>query len=319
MAEHFLRVDDLTEDLERLLSWGESLKNDSDSGDFLPLMDMTVASIYEKPSTRTRISFEVGVRQLGGHPMALGANEMQLGHKESIADTANVLSRYVQGITHRGFGHSDVTELAESSDVPVINALSDDHHPCQAIADMMTVREFAPEVDRQKIAWVGDGNNVLHDLMLAAAILGDDVVYATPDGHEPLLSIVNDAEAFAAESGGSVTRASSAEEAVEDATVIYTDVFLSMGQEDDKNKLQDFEGYSVTKELCSGADEDHIFLHCLPANRGVEVSDEVMDGPNSRVWDQAENRLHAQKSLLARLLNDAAWDTYGEVMGVEGW
>ncbi len=319
MAEQFLRVDDLIEDLDRLLSWGESLKNDSEAGDFLPLMDMTVASIYEKPSTRTRISFEVGVRQLGGHPMALGASEMQLGHKESIADTANVLSRYVQGITHRGFGHNDVAELAESSTVPVINALSDDHHPCQAIADMMTIHEFAPEVERQKIAWIGDGNNVLHDLMLAATILGHDVIYATPDGHEPLPSVVNDAEAFAAESGGTVKRSSSAEEAVEDATVIYTDVFVSMGQEDDKNKLQDFEGYSVTRDLCSSADDDHIFLHCLPANRGVEVSDEVMDGPHSRVWDQAENRLHAQKSLLTRLLNDAAWDTYGEVMGVEGW
>lgn len=319
MAEGFLRVDDLMEDLDRLLTWGESLKGDPEAGDFLPLMDMTVASIYEKPSTRTRISFEVGVKQLGGHPMALGANEMQLGHKESIADTANVLSRYVQGITHRGFDHSDVTELAESSAVPVINALSNDHHPCQAIADMMTIHEFAPEVERQKIAWVGDGNNVLHDLMLAASILGDDIVYATPDGHEPMPSVVKDAEALGAESGGSVKRALTAESAVEDATVIYTDVFVSMGQEGDKKKLQDFEGYSVTKELCSGADEDHIFLHCLPANRGFEVSDDVMDGPNSRVWDQAENRLHAQKSLLTRLLNDAAWDTYGEVMGVEGW
>jgi len=319
MAERFLRVDDLVEDLDRLLSWGESLKNDPEAGDFLPLIDMTVASIYEKPSTRTRISFEVGVKQLGGHPMALGANEMQLGHKESIADTANVLSRYVQGITHRGFGHNDVAELAESSTVPVINALSDEHHPCQAIADMMTIREFAPEVERQKIAWIGDGNNVLHDLMLAATILGHDVRYATPDGHEPLSSVVSDAEAFAAQSGGTVKRSSSAEEAVEDATVIYTDVFVSMGQEDDKNKLQDFEGYSVTGDLCSSADDDHIFLHCLPANRGVEVTDEVMDGPHSRVWDQAENRLHAQKSLLTRLLNDAAWDTYGEVMGVEGW
>jgi len=251
--------------------------------------------------------------------MALGATEMQLGHKESIGDTANVLSRYVQGITHRGFCHGDVTELSEASSVPVINALSDEHHPCQAIADMMTIKEFAPEVERQKIAWVGDGNNVLHDLMLASAILGDDLVYATPEGHEPMPSIRADAEALATQSGGSIREAHTPEDAVEDATVIYTDVFLSMGQEDDSKKLQDFEGYSVTEELCSRADDDHIFLHCLPANRGIEVSDEVMDGPHSRVWDQAENRLHAQKSLLTRLLNDAAWDTYGEVMGVEGW
>ena len=273
---------------------------------------MTVGSIYEKPSTRTRVSFEVGVSRLGGQPLTLLSSDIQLGKSESIADTAEVLSRYLDCITYRCFGHSDVEELARHSGVPVINALSDMHHPCQAAADMMTIVENLERVNGH-VAWVGDGNNVLHDLVLGSAIMGYDVKFATPEGFEPDESIIHRARSIAARTGSSIEGCNEPKEAVNGAGVVYTDVFVSMGEEHLESKMGSFDGFQVNEELASEADDDFIFMHCLPAHRGDEVTDEVIDSRNSVVFDQAENRMWAQMSILTYLCNEAAWQTYWEL------
>ena len=321
MAEHLLAIDDVAEDFEDILNWAIEFKkmwksDDEIARNFFPLADMAVGSIYEKPSTRTRVSFEVGINRLGGYPLTLLKNDIQLGKSETVADTANVLSRFLGAITYRCFAHADVAELAANSSVPVLNALSDKHHPCQAAADLMTVLEHFPNRNELKVCWVGDGNNVLHDLMLACGMLGIDFAYAYPEGYEPSADVVSRAEDFADHHGSKMEGCNDPTKAVTDSNVIYTDVFVSMGEEGLKDKMADFDGYQVNMKLLENADENWKFMHCLPAHRGDEVTDEVMDHKNSIVFDQAENRMWAQMSLMAYLVDNGAWSAMGDMMGV---
>ncbi|MCS5555024.1 MAG: ornithine carbamoyltransferase [Candidatus Thermoplasmatota archaeon] len=308
-----MAIDDVSDELADLIDWGINFKHGSDINyDFKPLDGMSIGSIYEKPSTRTRVSFEVGVSRLGGQPLTLLSNDIQLGKSESIADTAAVLSRYLDGITYRCFGHGDAEELAKHATVPVINALSDLHHPCQAAADLMTITEHGENVNGH-ISWVGDGNNVFHDLLLAGVALGHDVSYATPAGFEPDESVMSRAHSIAADTGSSISGSNDPIEAVSGAGVIYADIFVSMGEEHMEGKFDSFRGFQVNEELVSHADPDYLFMHCLPAHRGEEVTDAVIDSPNSVVFDQAENRMWAQMSLLTYLCNEAAWHTYRDL------
>ena len=308
-----LAIDDLSGRLSEIIDWAIRIKNDEEARyDFKPLDGMTIGSIYEKPSTRTRVSFEVGVSRLGGQPLTLLSGDIQLGTSETIADTAAVLSRYMDCITYRCFGHGDVAELANHSTVPVINALSDMHHPCQAAADMMTIVENSDKMNGH-VAWVGDGNNVLHDLVLGCAILGYDIIFATPQGFEPDKSVISRALEIAKKTGSKIKGVTDPKVAVEGAGAIYTDVFVSMGEEHMDGKMRSFDGFQVNEELVSDADDDYIFMHCLPAHRGEEVTDGVIDSPNSVVFDQAENRMWAQMSILTLLCNEVAWETYWEL------
>jgi len=241
------------------------------------------------------------------------SNDIQLGTSETIADTAEVLSRYLDCITYRCFSHSDVVELATNSSIPVINALSDMHHPCQAAADLMTIVENIDNLDGH-IAWVGDGNNVLHDLVLASAIMGIDVKFATPKGFEPDEDIIQLAREIGRTKGVTISQSYDPKEVVKGAVVIYTDVFVSMGEEHMKNKFDAFEGFQVNNELANLADRNYIFMHCLPAHRGEEVTDDVIDSENSVVFDQAENRMWAQMSILTYLCNYDAWLAYKELL-----
>ena len=283
---------------------------------FMPLDTLAVGSIYEKPSTRTRVSFEVGINRLGGYPLTLLKNDIQLGKSETVGDTSQVLSRFLGAMTYRCFSHDDVTELAKYADVPVLNALSDKHHPCQAAADLMTIIEHCDLTSNIKVAWVGDGNNVLHDLMLACAKLGIDIHYAIPEGYEPAEDIVQRTNDIASKNGSKVVATNDPIEAVTNADVVYTDVFISMGEEHMKDKMASFDGFQVNEQLVSNMDDDWKFMHCLPAHRGDEVTDWVMDHDNSIVFDQAENRMWAQMSLLAYLVSNEAWETMGEFMGI---
>ena len=321
MAEHLLAIDDVEEDFEKILKWAIEFKRLWKQGDevalnFLPLDTLAIGSIYEKPSTRTRVSFEVGINRLGGYPLTLLKNDIQLGKSETVGDTSQVLSRFLGGMTYRCFSHDDVTELAKHADVPVINALSDLHHPCQAAADLMTILENFDDLEHLKVAWVGDGNNVLHDLMLACAMLGIDIYYAIPKGYEPNEAVVERTKAIAEKNGSKVIETNDPVEAVKDAHVVYTDVFISMGEEHMTDKVESFEGFQVNEELVSNMDSSWKFMHCLPAHRGDEVTDWVMDHKQSIAFDQAENRMWAQMSLLAYLVNNGAWDAMGEFMGL---
>ena len=309
----YITVADLSEVLPEIIDWAIRIKNDDRNMDFKPLNGMTIGSIYEKPSTRTRVSFEVGISNLGGNPLTLLSNDIQLGTSETIADTAEVLSRYLDCITYRCFSHSDVVELATNSSIPVINALSDMHHPCQAAADLMTIVENIDNLDGH-IAWVGDGNNVLHDLVLASAIMGIDVKFATPKGFEPDEDIIQLAREIGETKGVTILQSYDPKEVVNGAVVIYTDVFVSMGEEHMKNKFDAFEGFQVNNELTNLADKNYIFMHCLPAHRGEEVTDDVIDSENSVVFDQAENRMWAQMSILTYLCNYDAWLAYKELL-----
>jgi ornithine carbamoyltransferase len=264
-----------------------------------------LAMIFEKPSTRTRVSFETAMRELGGHAMYLSASELQLARGETIEDTARVLSRYVDGIVARVYEHWKVEKLAEYSRVPVINGLSDLHHPCQGLSDVFTIMEKkGRDISRLKIVFVGDGgDNVLHSLMLAVGILGGKVIISSPKGYEPHPSVVKLFEEHAAPYGGSFEIERDPYKAVEGADVVYTDVWVSMGQEREREKrVRDLEPYRVTVDLMKRAKPDAVFMHCLPARRGEEVVNEVIDGKWSIVWDQAENRKHAQKALLALII-----------------
>lgn len=321
MVQHLLAIDDVNDDFEAILKWAIEFKRLWKQGDevalnFLPLDTMAIGSIYEKPSTRTRVSFEVGVQRLGGSALTLLKNDIQLGKSETIGDTSQVLSRFLGGITYRCFGHEDVEALAEHATVPVINALSAKHHPCQAAADLMTVMEHHDETENLTVAWVGDGNNVLHDLMLACAMLGIDVRYACPEGYEPATDVVERTKAYAEANGSSVVHTTDPIEAVKDAHVVYTDVFISMGEEHMKDKMAAFDGYQVNESMVSHMDDAWSFMHCLPAHRGEEVTDWVMDHDQSIVFDQAENRMWAQMSLMAYLINPGAWEAMGEFMGL---
>jgi len=267
------------------------------------LKGKTLAMIFEKSSTRTRVSFEVGMLQLGGHALFLSSRDIQLGRGEPIADTAKVLSRYVDGIMARTFAHKTVTDLAENATVPVINGLTDLSHPCQVMADYMTAWETLGKLKGKKIAWVGDGNNMAHSLMFGAPKVGMDIAVATPHGYEPDPTVVSEAMADAKAAGTKITLTHSIEEAVDDADVVETDVWASMGQEDEAEKRRrDFAGWQVDKRAMSLARKKAIFLHCLPAHRGEEVAADVIDGKQSVVWDEAENRLHVQKAILITLM-----------------
>ena len=321
MTKHLLAIDDVEDDFQMILKWAIEFKRLWKQGDevamnFMPLDTLAIGSIYEKPSTRTRVSFEVGINRLGGYPLTLLKNDIQLGKSETVGDTSQVLSRFLGGMTYRCFSHDDVAELAKYADVPVINALSDKHHPCQAAADLMTVLENFDNPSDIKVAWVGDGNNVLHDLMLACAMLGIDIHYAVPKGYEPDEDVVKRTDDLAKKNKSKVVHTDNPVEAVTNADVVYTDVFISMGEEHLKDKMKSFEGYQVNEELVNNMNSEWRFMHCLPAHRGDEVTDWVMDHDNSIVFDQAENRMWAQMSLLAYLVDEGAWQAMSEFMGL---
>jgi ornithine carbamoyltransferase len=267
------------------------------------LKGKTLAMIFEKSSTRTRVSFEAGMLQLGGHALFLSSRDIQLGRGEPIADTAKVLSRYVDGIMARTFAHKTVTDLAENATVPVINGLTDLSHPCQVMADYFTAWEKLGKLKGKKIAWVGDGNNMAHSLMFGAPKVGMDIAVATPRGYEPNREVVAQAQADAKAAGTKITLTHSIEEAVDDADIVETDVWASMGQEEEAEKRRrDFEGWQVDPRAMKLAKKKAIFMHCLPAHRGEEVAAAVIDGKQSVVWDEAENRLHVQKAILITLM-----------------
>ena len=263
-----------------------------------PLAGKTLGMIFTKSSTRTRVSFEVGASQLGGHALFLSSRDIQLGRGEPIRDTARVLSRYLDGIMIRTFLHSDVEELAEFASIPVINGLTDLLHPCQLLADLLTIRENLGTWDGKVVAWIGDGNNMANSWIETAAVLGFELRLACPEGYEPNRDIYASHKDQA-----KVTITEDPDEAAEGADVVTTDVWASMGQEEEQDlRAQAFTGYAVDAELMAKAKPGAIFLHCLPAHRGEEVTEDVLEGPQSRVWDQAENRLHAQKALMAMLM-----------------
>jgi ornithine carbamoyltransferase len=292
-----LRSDDLTAgELREILRTADRLKHlQARRQPHALLPGRSLAMIFERPSTRTRVSFEVGIGQLGGMAVPLTASDTQMGRGESIADTGRVLSRYVDGIVYRTTAHTRVQELADAADVPVINALSDLHHPCQALADVHTLHERLGELAGLRLAWLGDGhNNVCHSLVTTAGILGMQVAVACPPGYEPDADVV---EAV----GARVVNDPA--EAVAGAHAVATDVWTSMGQEDERDRrLADLAGFQVNAELLAGADHGHVVLHCLPAHPGEEITPEVLYGPHSAAWDEAENRLHAQKALLALVM-----------------
>jgi ornithine carbamoyltransferase len=268
------------------------------------LEGQTLAMIFEKSSTRTRVSFEVGMYQLGGHALFLSARDIQLGRGEPIYDTAKVLSRYISGIMARTFAHKTVTDLAEYSTVPVINGLTDLSHPCQAMTDYFTAWEhFGGNLKGRKLAYIGDGNNMAHSLMYGASKVGMDIAVATPGAYAPDPMVVAQAQADADAAGTKVIVTTSIDEAVAGADVVETDVWASMGQEDEAQKRQrDFEGWKVDKRVMSLAKGEAIFMHCLPAHRGEEVASEVIDSPQSVIYDEAENRLHVQKAIMVTLM-----------------
>ncbi len=268
------------------------------------LVNRVLALIFEKHSTRTRISLQVAMHQLGGTSLYLSSQELQLARGEPIKDTARVLERYVDGIAARVYKHESVVELAKYSRVPIVNALSDYEHPLQALADIMTIMELKGDIKNLKIAFLGDGSdNVLHSLLLAVAKLGGTIYIATPLGYDPNREIMALANDDAQKSGATIAVVRDPIEAVSNADVVYTDVWVSMGQEKEREKrIRDLGGYQVNKELVSYAKKDYIFMHCLPAHRGEEVTDEVIESSNSVVWIQAENRLHTSKAVLASII-----------------
>jgi ornithine carbamoyltransferase len=294
---HFLDVDDLTAaELQGVLDRAAAVKAGTDD---TRLPDHTLGMIFAKPSTRTRVSFETGMTDLGGHAIFLGPGDTQLGRGEPIRDTARALSGYVDAVMARLGAHDQIAEYADYSDVPVINGLTDDAHPCQTLADLLTVRERCGGFDGVTAAWVGDGNNVAQSFVLGAALAGLDLTVATPEGYGVDEAVLD----RAAELGDAPTVTTDPEAAVAGADVVYTDVWVSMGEEDERDeKLDAFDGFQVNDDLLAGAADDVAVMHCLPAHRGEEITDAVMEGDRAAVWDQAENRLHAQKGLLLELL-----------------
>ena len=288
--EELLGVLDLADELKRLQLAREEHH-------LLP--GRTLGMIFQKPSTRTRVSFEVGIYQLGGVGLYLSAGDLQLGRGETIKDTAVVLSRYLDGIMIRTFAQSDVEELAEHASIPVINGLTDSSHPCQALADVMTIREWFGRLEGLKVVYLGDGNNVCASLMVACAKLGLEFVAATPTSYRP----AEEAVRIAREAGGSVELTDDPRSAVAGADVLYTDVWTSMGQDAEREqRLRDLAGYGIDAELLRRAGDGAVVLHCLPAHYGEEITEDVLYGPQSAVWDEAENRLHAQKALMALVI-----------------
>jgi ornithine carbamoyltransferase len=305
--EHFLAISDLSpEDLNGLVDLAIELKQTWSTGGNKPVLEGKVlAMVFQKPSLRTRVSFDMAIRHLGGDALYLSPNEIGLGKREAIADVSRVLSGYVHAIMARVFAHEHILELAEYASIPVINGLSDFNHPCQALADVLTIKEKFGTFDDLRVAFIGDGNNVAVSLLQSCALLGMDFVIATPEGFEISRQAVEIAEKFASKSGSSIAELHDPFAAVEDAHVIYTDTWVSMGQEEEtKRRLEIFPPFQVNMELLKQASEDAIVMHCLPAHRGEEITDDVADGPQSAIFPQAENRMHAQKAVLAELLTN---------------
>ncbi|MDO9289292.1 MAG: ornithine carbamoyltransferase [Thermodesulfovibrionales bacterium] len=301
MKRDFLTLLDLSsEEISALLKRAIDMKSGIDANK-CPLIGKSIGLLFEKASTRTRVSFEVGIYQLGAHPIYLNPNEIQLGRGETIPDTARALSRYLDAIVIRTFGHDLLAEFASHSSVPVINGLSDLHHPCQALGDLMTILEKKGRLKDIRIAYVGDGNNVANSLIEAASVTGMNLTIACPEGHEPDPEVLERVRAVAS---SEILILREPKEAVGRADVVYTDVWVSMGQEkESKKRKKRFKDYQINSKILSCAKKDVVVLHCLPAHRGEEITDEVMDGPQSAVFDQAENRLHAQKALLEMLVS----------------
>ncbi len=296
---HFRDVDDLTPDeLNAVLDKARDLRDGNEGA--RPLSDRSLAMLFEKPSTRTRVSFEAGMTELGGHAVFLGPEDTQLGRGEPLKDTARALSGYVDGIMARVFDHAHIEELAAYADVPVINGLTDDAHPCQTLADLLTIADRFGDLEGRTAAWVGDGNNVAQSFALGCAMAGVELTVATP----PKFGIGPDVLDRAAAVGRQPATTTDPAAAVADADVIYTDVWVSMGEEDERReKLAAFDGFQVNESLLAHAPDDAVVMHCLPAHRGEEITDAVIESDRAIVWAQAENRMHAQKGLLSRLID----------------
>ncbi|WP_292521189.1 ornithine carbamoyltransferase [Methanoculleus sp.] len=301
MKKDFLSIIDIDEfELESIVADAMRLKRLKSAGaahEFLG--GKSLGMIFEKASTRTRVSFEVGMTDLGGHALFLNPQDMQLGRGEEVRDTARVLARYVDAVMIRAYSHATIEEFARYSTVPVINGLSDRLHPCQVLADIMTLSERFGDLHDLKLAWVGDGNNVCNSWILSSALTGMEIVVASPDGYQPKVEVIDLARAR----GARVSVVTDPAEAARDADVLYTDIWVSMGDEQERaERLRALKNYTIDSRLLAQASDDALVMHCLPAHRGEEITDEVMEGPQSVVWDQAENRLHAQKALLVRLI-----------------
>ncbi len=303
MPKHVISIMDVKDRIHEILRIaGEIKKKHNNEEVYKPLEGKSLGMIFEKPSTRTRISFEVGTTQLGGHALYLSPKDMQLGRGETIADTAKVLSRYVDCIMYRAFDHKMMLELAENASIPVINGLDDVEHPCQILADLMTIKEHKGSFEN-KLIYLGDGNNVCNSMLLGCAAVGMDMVACTPKGYEPDEEIYKTALEIAEETGASISISNEPSKAVSGADVLYTDVWVSMGDEaEEKKRMEDLKDFQINQKLVELADKDVIVMHCLPAHRGVEITDEVIDGPHSVVFDQAENRMHAQKGVMVDII-----------------
>ncbi len=315
---HLLSISDIANELPAILARAADLKEARQRGDLDPtLAGKNLAMIFEKPSTRTRTSFEVAIHDLGGHALYLSPRDLQLGRGETIADTARVLSRYVDAICYRAFHHADEVELARWCSIPVVNALDDVEHPCQVVADLLTMRErWSGAFRGHRLAWIGDGNNVLHSLLLGAGLVGLDLTAATPEAYAPNPQILATAQGYAARTGATIRVVRDPKEAARGADVLYTDVWVSMGEESEEAaRKAAFEGYQVNDALLALAKPTAFAMHDLPAHRGLEITDAVMDGPRAAVWDQAENRLHAQKAILETVMGAATGRLLGRRRG----
>jgi len=303
--EHFISIHDITRDeFNHLMELALKLKAEQKAGiEHHILKGKVLGMIFTKSSTRTRVSFETGMYQLGGCPIFLSSNDIQLGRGETIYDTANVLSRFVDGIMIRTYDHQDVLDLARFGQVPVINGLTDLLHPCQVMADLMTVYEHKGKLEGLKLAYIGDGNNMTNSLLYGCAKAGMDISVATPQGYEPHPEVVENAKADAKQTGSTITITTDPVEAMMNADVVCTDTWVSMGQEAEKaERIKVFKDYQIDGELFAKSKDDSIFIHCLPAYRGYEVTEDVIDGPRSVIFDEAENRLHAQKAVMAAVM-----------------
>ncbi len=301
----FLALVDYTpEEIQYLIELAIELKKKQKSGEiYHPLKGKTLGLIFEKSSTRTRVSFEVGMYQLGGHALFLSKNDLQLGRGETVLDTGQTMSRYLDGIMIRTFAHRNVIELARGATIPVINGLTDLSHPCQALADYQTIFEKKGKLAGLKVAYIGDGNNMVHSLMMGAAKLGVHFSVATPSGYDPDAEVLKLSQEIAAETGAKINLFHDPTEAIVDADVVYTDVWASMGFEAEQDdRMKAFRHFQVNEKLVKHAKSDYLFMHCLPAHRGEEVSEDIIDGQHSIIYDQAENRLHAQKAIMASIM-----------------
>ena len=306
MKKDLLRMDNLSkEEILDILNLADQLKYENNHGiEHHLLKGKSLGMIFEKASTRTRVSFEVGMYELGGHPLFLSSKDLQIGRGEPIQDTARVLSRYLDGIMIRTFSQKGVETLAEVSSIPIINGLTDDEHPCQVLADLMTIREKKLILEGLKVAYIGDGNNMCNSLLVGCLTLGMHISIANPEGYKPPAYYVNKGNELAIKNGVSFFMTESPEEAVKDADVVITDVWASMGQEKEAaERMKAFKGYQVNKQLMSLAKNDAIVLHCLPAHREEEITEEILEAHADTIFEEAENRLHAQKAILVKLLS----------------